>query len=78
VARWLNRLFLRNLIPFVTRVGTRAAEARRMMDYFWDTIENCVPPDVILGALRDAGFPNAARSVKYGVLSAYLGAKPLS
>jgi len=78
LGRWLNRLFLRNLVPFVARVGTRAAEARRMMDYFWDTIENCVPPDVILGALQDAGFPDASRSVKYGVLSAYVGQKPAS
>ena len=48
-----------------------------MMDYFWDTIETCVPPEVILDALRDAGFPNATRRVTGGVLSEYLGEKPL-
>ena len=75
VGRWLNRLYLRRLVPFVTRVGT-STDAGRMMDYFWDTIENCVSPDVILDALRAAGFPNARRHVKGGVLSEYLGEKP--
>jgi demethylmenaquinone methyltransferase / 2-methoxy-6-polyprenyl-1,4-benzoquinol methylase len=78
VGRWLNRMYLRNLVPLVTRIGTRTAAARRMMDYFWETIENCVPPDVILDALRNAGFPNATRKVKYGVLSEYVGEKLLS
>ena len=75
VGRWLNRLYLRTLVPFVTRVGT-STHAARMMDYFWDTIENCVSPDVILDALRAAGFSNARRNVKGGVLSEYLGEKP--
>jgi demethylmenaquinone methyltransferase/2-methoxy-6-polyprenyl-1,4-benzoquinol methylase len=76
VGRWLNRLFLRNLVPGVTRVGTGAVAASRMMDYFWDTIETCVPPEVILDALENAGFPNATRSVTGGILSEYLGEKP--
>ena len=75
--RWLNRLYLRSLVPAVTRVGTRAAAASRMMDYFWDTIETCVSPEVILDTLRDAGFPNASRSVTGGILSEYVGEKPL-
>jgi demethylmenaquinone methyltransferase/2-methoxy-6-polyprenyl-1,4-benzoquinol methylase len=73
VARWLNRFYLRTVVPTVARIGTRAAAASRMMDYFWDTIETCVPPDVILDALRDTGFPNATRRVTGGVLSEYHG-----
>lgn len=75
VGRWLNRLYLRNLVPSITRFSTGAAAASRMMDYFWDTIETCVPPDVILGALKDAGFPNATRRVTGGILSEYRGEK---
>ena len=77
VGRWLNRFYLRTVVPTVTRIGTRAAAASRMMDYFWDTIETCVPPDVILGVLRETGFPNATRRVTGGILSEYLGEKPL-
>ena len=76
VGRWLNRLYLRTVVPTVARIGTRAVAASRMMDYFWDTIENCVPPDVILGALREAGFPNATRRVTGGILSEFIGEKP--
>lgn len=75
VARWLNRLYLRKVVPMVARMGTGALAARRMMDYFWDTIENCVPPEVILEALRASGFAEATRKVTGGVLSEYLATK---
>ncbi len=73
--RRLNRLYLRNVVPVVAGVGTGTNEARRMMSYFWDTIEACVPPEVILSALEDAGFHNPTRAVTGGVLSRYLGEK---
>lgn len=76
VGRWLNRVYLSKVVPLVTRLSTGAVAASRMMDYFWDTIENCVPPDVILGALREAGFPNATRRVTGGILSEFIGEKP--
>ena len=74
-ARWCNRLFLGTLLPGVVRVGSGAGAAR-MMDYFWDTIEHCVPPEAILSALRDTGFPDPARKVTGGILSEYLGTRP--
>jgi demethylmenaquinone methyltransferase/2-methoxy-6-polyprenyl-1,4-benzoquinol methylase len=76
VARWLNRIYLRNVVPGMARISTGAAAASRMMDYFWDTIETCVPPEVIIEALRDTGFPTAKRLVTGGILSEYLGEKP--
>jgi demethylmenaquinone methyltransferase/2-methoxy-6-polyprenyl-1,4-benzoquinol methylase len=45
------------------------------MEYFWDTIETCVPPHVILGALREGGFADATRRVTGGVLSEYVATK---
>jgi demethylmenaquinone methyltransferase/2-methoxy-6-polyprenyl-1,4-benzoquinol methylase len=48
-----------------------------MMNYFWKTIETCVPPNTILGALREAGFPDAARTVSGGILSEYRAVRPL-
>jgi len=73
--RHLNRFFLGTLIPGVARLWNGPAAAR-MMDYFWDTVENCVSPEVILSALRGAGFPGATRAVTGGILSAYLGIRP--
>lgn len=75
VARGLNRFFLRTVVPSVAYVSTGRQEARRMMDYFWDTIENCVPPDTILAALREAGFEHVTREVTGTVLSQYLGTR---
>jgi demethylmenaquinone methyltransferase / 2-methoxy-6-polyprenyl-1,4-benzoquinol methylase len=75
LGRFLNRLFLRHLVPGVARFGTGAEAARRMMDYFWETVENCVPPEMILDALRQSGFREAARKVMGGVLSEYRATK---
>ena len=75
-ARWLNRVYLRSIVPRVAYLSGQVA-ARRMMEYFWDTIEQCVPPETILAALRDAGFQNPERRVTGSVLSEYLATKTL-
>jgi demethylmenaquinone methyltransferase/2-methoxy-6-polyprenyl-1,4-benzoquinol methylase len=69
---WLARLYLKRVVPLVTRLGTGSADARRLMDYYWDTIERCVAPERILEALRGAGF-EASRRVQGGLLSEYVG-----
>jgi demethylmenaquinone methyltransferase/2-methoxy-6-polyprenyl-1,4-benzoquinol methylase len=75
LGRWLNRLYLRTVIPGVVRLGTGSQAAGRMMDYFWETVESCVPPELILDAFRQSGFTDATRKVTGGVLSAYLATK---
>ena len=70
----LARLYLKRLIPLVTRVGTGSADAQRLMDYYWDTIEHCVAPEAILDAMRRSGF-EATRRVQGGLLSEYVGTK---
>ena len=75
VGRQFNRLFLGELVPRVARI-LKGAEAGKMMDYFWDTVKNCVPPDQIVAALREAGFPGASRTVQGGVLSEFLAIRP--
>jgi demethylmenaquinone methyltransferase/2-methoxy-6-polyprenyl-1,4-benzoquinol methylase len=69
------RLYLKHLVPLVTRLGTGSAAAQRLMDYYWDTIEHCVPPAAILEAMRANGF-EATRRVQGGLLSEYVGLKP--
>ena len=76
LGRTLNRLFLGMLIPYIARAW-RGRAAGLMMNYFWETIETCVPPDTILGAMREAGFPDAARTVSGGILSEYRAVRPL-
>jgi demethylmenaquinone methyltransferase / 2-methoxy-6-polyprenyl-1,4-benzoquinol methylase len=65
------KLYLGRLIPFLARFGRGGRTSQELMEYYWDTIENCVAPEVILEALRETGFSNVGRSVEHGILSEY-------
>jgi demethylmenaquinone methyltransferase/2-methoxy-6-polyprenyl-1,4-benzoquinol methylase len=47
-----------------------------MMEYFWDTIDACVPPEVILRTLDEFGFSGVRREVKWGFLAEYHAQRP--
>ena len=70
------RFYLRRVVPTLTRLRTRNAEAELLMRYLWDTIENCVPPALILDALDAAGFTDVNRVLSIGLFSEYTGRKP--
>lgn len=65
--------YLGRVVPFLARFGRGGRSSRELMEYYWDTIENCVPPEVILEALVDAGFSQVERRVQNGILSEYTG-----
>jgi len=69
----LLRFYLRGIIPLITRISRRSKDAQILMRYYWDTIENCVPPETILDALRKAGFQQVERNVQVGMFSEYTG-----
>jgi len=71
LGRAMLSFYLGNVIPFLTRLRTRNADAAKLMRYFWDTIDACVPPESILSALRDAGFSESKRHIELGVFSEY-------
>jgi demethylmenaquinone methyltransferase/2-methoxy-6-polyprenyl-1,4-benzoquinol methylase len=74
IRRGFVRAYMRWVVPAVALVsastGSRA-DARRLMSYYWHTIDQCVPPDRIMSAMRDAGFQNVARHVELGFCSEY-------
>jgi demethylmenaquinone methyltransferase/2-methoxy-6-polyprenyl-1,4-benzoquinol methylase len=74
-ARRLNRFYLGKVVPQIAYLTSGREATRRMMQYFWETIENCVPPDVILQALGESGFEDAHRKVSGGVLSEFIAVK---
>ena len=47
------------------------------MKYYWDTIDQCVPPDTILDVLRGAGFVEAERRVYSASSASTSPPKPL-
>lgn len=68
------RVYLNTVVPAIARL--RGANARTMMRYFWDTIESCVPPETILGALAEAGFEDAKRFGQIQLFGEYTGRRP--
>jgi demethylmenaquinone methyltransferase/2-methoxy-6-polyprenyl-1,4-benzoquinol methylase len=71
--RGLLKLYLKHLVPELARL--RGREARRLMRFYWDTIERCVPPERILAALRGAGFEEPGCRMTGGVFAAYTAMK---
>jgi demethylmenaquinone methyltransferase/2-methoxy-6-polyprenyl-1,4-benzoquinol methylase len=69
------KLYLGRVMPFLARFGRGGRGTRTLMEYYWDTIVNCVPPDVILDALREAGFSQVQRGVELGMFSEYTGVR---
>ena len=67
----LLKLYLGRLMPLLARFGHGGRASRELMEYYWDTIESCVPPAVILEALAGAGFRQAERHVEMKIFSEY-------
>jgi len=69
--RALARLWFRSVVPALSWLITRDPGARRLMEYYWATIEACVEPEVIVTALERAGLRDVHHFVQGGVLSEY-------
>jgi demethylmenaquinone methyltransferase/2-methoxy-6-polyprenyl-1,4-benzoquinol methylase len=76
LGRMLLRAYMRGLVPLLTRVATGREQSRLLWQYYWDTIDACVPPETLLHALRRAGFVDADRHVELGIFSEYTARKP--
>jgi demethylmenaquinone methyltransferase/2-methoxy-6-polyprenyl-1,4-benzoquinol methylase len=68
----MARAYFGTVVPFLTRLGTLSGDAPRLMSLCWDTITNCVEPEIVLASLRRTGFV-ADRTVVAGVFSEYVG-----
>lgn len=69
----LMRVYLKHVVPFVAQLGPGGPGTRRLMEYYWDTIDRCVPPETVLSALRDAGLKDVEHRVFLDVFSEYVG-----
>jgi len=72
VALPLIRFYMQQLVPRLGWLRRRNQSTRKLMQYYWATIAECVPPSVIISALADRGFKNVKRTVSNGVLSEYV------
>ncbi len=76
VALALVRFYLGRVVPGLSRVIGRGERDSRMMQYFWDTIDACVPPETITGALAQVGFTEVGCDIQLGIFRAYGALKP--
>ncbi|MDH5325375.1 MAG: class I SAM-dependent methyltransferase [Gammaproteobacteria bacterium] len=70
------KFYMRRIVPKIARIGSGTKDAETLMTYFWDTIENCVPPDDIMKAMANSGFLDNRRYCDMGIFSEYVGVKP--
>jgi demethylmenaquinone methyltransferase / 2-methoxy-6-polyprenyl-1,4-benzoquinol methylase len=67
------KAYLGRVVPALCRWTAPRRRAGQLMDYYWDTIEACVPAETILRHLRLAGFAGVRCDTALGVFKAYSG-----
>lgn len=76
VSRFFTRLYMRDIVPVLSRLVARKERGHTLMRYFWESIDQCVPPQTILDALTTCGFTQVSRRTEIGIFSAYIATKP--
>ena len=76
VAQAALKAYLGRVVPALCRWTAPRRRAGQLMDYYWDTIEACVPAEAILRHLRAAGFAAVRCDTSLGVFKAYSGRRP--
>jgi demethylmenaquinone methyltransferase/2-methoxy-6-polyprenyl-1,4-benzoquinol methylase len=66
--------YLGHVVPLICRL-TAGQRTKTLMEYYWETIENCVPPDTILEAMARAGFAERRCDVDFDIFRTYVGRK---
>lgn len=74
--RWVARIYLRQVLPLLMRIVTGSGKPTRLLRYYWDTIDECVPPATILEVLRASGFERVEHRTWGGIMSEYVATKP--
>ncbi|HVP30264.1 MAG TPA: class I SAM-dependent methyltransferase [Myxococcota bacterium] len=77
VGRRVTRWAWSSVVPNLTLLLTGSRDAKLLMDYYWDTVDKCVPPEQILQAMRDAGFEDVRfKATVPGMVCEYTGRNP--
>jgi len=52
----LSRFYIKTLLGTAFTTGTGNQDVKKLMAYYWDTMERCVPSSTIIEALQASGF----------------------
>ena len=72
----LMKGYMRIVVPTLSRLTTRHADTKLLWEYYWDTIESCVPAETVISALSAAGFEGVKHHKELGLFSEYTARKP--
>jgi demethylmenaquinone methyltransferase/2-methoxy-6-polyprenyl-1,4-benzoquinol methylase len=75
VARAFLGAYMGHFAPAVIRVRSGNPRTAELFRYYWETTRDCVRPEVILDALRGAGFEDVQRKIELGIFSEYTGTR---
>ena len=70
------KAYMRSVVPVIARVVAHRHDTAELWRFYWDTIEACIVPKLVLEALRDAGFEQVNRHTELGIFSEYTAVKP--
>jgi demethylmenaquinone methyltransferase/2-methoxy-6-polyprenyl-1,4-benzoquinol methylase len=76
VATVLLKSYFRYVVPNLAKLVAKQKDTPLLWQYYWDTIEACVPPESVLNTLKSVGFTNVRRTVDLGIFTTYLADKP--
>jgi demethylmenaquinone methyltransferase/2-methoxy-6-polyprenyl-1,4-benzoquinol methylase len=70
------KTYMRGVVPLIAKVVARRHDTMELWRFYWDTIEACIAPESVIGALRAAGFHAVKRHAELGIFSEYTAVKP--
>ena len=67
---------MRVVVPMLTRLTTGRADSQLLWQYYWDTIDSCVPAETVIASLATAGFRDIEHRLELGMFSSYTALRP--
>ena len=68
----LSRFYIKTVLGMAFSVSTGNHDMKTLTEYWWDTIESCVQPKAVVGAMNDAGFSDCSEHAMFsGLLRDY-------
>lgn len=76
LGRAMLRAYMRYVVPAFARMASvNGGSSRLLWQYYWDTIDACVPPEQVVACLRECGFRDVRPKVLLGMFCEYTGRK---
>src|SRR5262249_38533588 len=69
------RAYMRYLVPAMARLFTQGGGSRLLWQYYWDTIDACVPTQAVVDCLRECGFDEVRSRLQLGLFCEYTARK---